>query len=111
LRSYPLYSGRTRSHCRGAFQYGRGAYRDRIKTIQGPPNKTRNDAGTADREDTVDMNNVGKPERVTQNRVIKLFHEELGYRFLGTWIDRANSNIEEDLLVKILNGLIIMLKI
>jgi len=42
---------------------------------------------------------VGKPERATQNRVIDLFHEELGYRYLGDWTDRAsNSNIEEGLL-------------
>lgn len=42
---------------------------------------------------------VGKPERATQNRVITLFREELGYRYLGDWTDRAgNSNIEEVLL-------------
>src|SRR6266508_2299162 len=42
---------------------------------------------------------VGKPERATQNRIIALFREELGYRYLGDWTDRArNSNIEEDLL-------------
>jgi len=42
---------------------------------------------------------VGKPERATQNRVIALFREELGYRYLGDWTDRAgNSNIEEILL-------------
>ncbi|MCP9808842.1 HsdR family type I site-specific deoxyribonuclease [Cyanobium sp. HWJ4-Hawea] len=39
------------------------------------------------------------PERITQDRVIKLFHGELGYRYLGDWKDRAgNSNIEEELL-------------
>ena len=42
---------------------------------------------------------IGKPERATQNRVIKLFHEELGYRYLGDWTDRdGNSNLEEKLL-------------
>lgn len=36
-------------------------------------------------------------ERETQNRVIKLFKEELGYTYLGNWEDRlGNSNIEED---------------
>ena len=42
------------------------------------------------------MNTIGKPERATQNRVIGLFQDELGYRYLGDWIDRDdNSNIEE----------------
>src|SRR5438067_1083722 len=45
------------------------------------------------------MNSVGKPERETQGRLLTLFREELGYRYLGDWSDRAgNRNIEEDLL-------------
>ncbi|WP_457811892.1 type I restriction endonuclease subunit R [Sinorhizobium meliloti] len=45
------------------------------------------------------MNSIGKPERATQKRVIELFRDELGYRFLGDWSDRdGNSNIEDDLL-------------
>ncbi|UUO08100.1 HsdR family type I site-specific deoxyribonuclease [Blastopirellula sp. J2-11] len=45
------------------------------------------------------MNVIGKSERETQNRVIGLFLDELGYRFLGDWSDRGgNSNIEEKLL-------------
>ena len=45
------------------------------------------------------MNAIGKPERVTQNRVIALFRDELKYRHLGDWTDRAdNSNIEDKLL-------------
>lgn len=45
------------------------------------------------------MNQVGKSERATQNRVIALFRDELGYRCLGDWSDRSgNSNIEEELL-------------
>ncbi len=45
------------------------------------------------------MNEIGQPERATQNRVIALFSDELGYRFLGDWTDRDdNSNIEEGLL-------------
>ena len=42
---------------------------------------------------------IGLPERVTQNRVIALFRNELGYRTLGDWTDRPNnSNVEVDLL-------------
>jgi type I site-specific deoxyribonuclease, HsdR family len=45
------------------------------------------------------MSNVGQVERATQNRIVKLFREQLGYRYLGNWIDRPdNSNIEKDML-------------
>ncbi|WP_457663210.1 type I restriction endonuclease subunit R [Sinorhizobium medicae] len=45
------------------------------------------------------MSDIGKSERSTQKRVIELFRDELGYRFLGDWSDRdGNSNIEDDLL-------------
>ena len=45
------------------------------------------------------MSDVGKPERETQRRVKALFHDELGYRYLGDWTDRPdNSNIDEGLL-------------
>jgi type I restriction enzyme R subunit len=44
------------------------------------------------------MDGVGKAERVTQNRVIALFRDELRYRFLGDWTDRANRPIDEGLL-------------
>jgi type I restriction enzyme R subunit len=51
------------------------------------------------------MNGIGQPERETQNRVIALFRDELGYRFLGDWSDRpGNSHIEEDLLKDHLAG-------
>lgn len=44
------------------------------------------------------MTDIGKAERVTQNRVAKLFVDELGYKHLGDWTDRvSNSNIEKDL--------------
>lgn len=42
---------------------------------------------------------VGKSERATQNRVVKLLRDELGYRYLGNWEDRENnSNIDEKIL-------------
>ena len=51
------------------------------------------------------MSDIGKPERATQNRVVKLFCDELGYRYLGDWADRAdNSNIEEGLLTDYLTS-------
>ena len=38
-------------------------------------------------------------ERVTQNRVVKLFEDELNYTYLGDWEEReGNSNIEEEYL-------------
>ena len=41
---------------------------------------------------------VGQIERITQNRVVKLFRDELKYVYLGNWEDRhGNSNIEEDI--------------
>jgi len=49
------------------------------------------------------MITIGQSERTTQNRVITLFRDELGYRFLGDWTDRNNSNIEEELLAGFLN--------
>lgn len=45
------------------------------------------------------MSDIGKSERVTQNRIIDLFEKQLGYTYLGDWSDRlGNSNIEEKLL-------------
>ena len=50
------------------------------------------------------MSAVGQKERQTQARVIKLLREQLGYDYLGNWIDRAgfegkgNRNVESELL-------------
>ncbi len=50
------------------------------------------------------MSGIGKPERVTQDRVIALFKNELGYNYLGDWTDRTgNSNIEDGLLTAFLH--------
>jgi type I restriction enzyme R subunit len=49
------------------------------------------------------MSAVGQPERLTQNRVVQLFKDELKYAYLGNWEDRPNnSNIEEELLTNYL---------
>jgi len=39
---------------------------------------------------------VGQIERKTQNRIVTLFQDRLGYNYLGNWEERQNnSNIEE----------------
>lgn len=49
------------------------------------------------------MNQVGQPERQTQNRIVQLFQQQLSYRYLGNWQDRPNnSNIETDILTAFL---------
>jgi len=45
------------------------------------------------------MTTVGQTERITQNRVVELFKDHLGYRYLDNWEKRENnSNIEEYIL-------------
>ena len=45
------------------------------------------------------MSPIGQTERVTQNRIIDLFRDQLDYRYVGDWRDRdGNSNIEEEML-------------
>lgn len=48
------------------------------------------------------MAEIGKPERETQDRVLALFQNQLGYRYLGDWSDRTNSNVEDGLLAEYL---------
>ena len=51
------------------------------------------------------MTTIGQSERATQNRIITLFRDELGYRHLGDWTDRPNnSNIEDGLLTTYLTN-------
>jgi type I restriction enzyme, R subunit len=43
------------------------------------------------------MHSVGQIEKKTQERVLALLGQRLGYTRLGDWIDRtANSNIEPE---------------
>jgi type I restriction enzyme R subunit len=50
------------------------------------------------------MSNVGEIERITQNRIVELLVDRLGYKYLGDWQDRTgNSQIEE----KYLRGFLI----
>jgi type I restriction enzyme R subunit len=45
------------------------------------------------------VSTIGQIERQTQNRVVQLFRNTLGYDVLGDWTDReGNANIEPDLL-------------
>ena len=47
------------------------------------------------------MSNVGQIERKAQDRVVKLFQEQLGYEYLGNWEYReGNSNVEVELLTQ-----------
>ncbi|GFG50767.1 restriction endonuclease subunit R [Mycolicibacterium agri] len=47
------------------------------------------------------MSDVGQPERATQNRVVKLIAERLGYEYQGNWARRnGNSNIDVGLLTQ-----------
>ncbi|MCC6780662.1 MAG: hypothetical protein IT537_29150, partial [Hyphomicrobiales bacterium] len=42
------------------------------------------------------LSTVGQLERRTQQRIVKLFTERLGYAYLGRWSERDdNRNIEE----------------
>ncbi|MFM7858869.1 MAG: type I restriction endonuclease, partial [Pseudanabaena sp.] len=46
------------------------------------------------------MSDIGQKERPTQNRVVSLFRNTLGYDYLGNWQDRPNNrNIEKELLL------------
>jgi type I restriction enzyme R subunit len=45
------------------------------------------------------MSDVGQPERKVQDRVVKLFRDQLGFEYLGNWEGRTgNSNLETQLL-------------
>jgi len=45
------------------------------------------------------MSNVGQRERITQDRLVKFFQQELDYRYLGNWQDRENNrNVEVEIL-------------
>ena len=47
---------------------------------------------------------IGQIERITQNRVVKLFQDKLKYRYLDNWEKRDNnSNIETEILSKYLS--------
>jgi type I restriction enzyme R subunit len=47
------------------------------------------------------MSDVGQPERYTQDRVVKLFRDRLGYDYLGNWEQRKDtSNVEVQALEK-----------
>lgn len=49
------------------------------------------------------MNNIGQPERHSQNRIVKLFKEQLDYAYYGNWEERENnSNVEEKYLANYL---------
>src|SRR5437867_9869129 len=49
--------------------------------------------------DTEAITKVEQLERKTQNRIVALFRDRLGYEYLGNWEEReGNNNIEEEYL-------------
>lgn len=53
----------------------------------------------------MEQNNIGKTERVTQNRIIQLFQDELDYTYLGNWEEETRVQpIEENLLYNFLTN-------
>lgn len=45
------------------------------------------------------MSDIGQIERATQDRLIKFFTNEMGYRYLGNWEERKNNkNVEPEIL-------------
>lgn len=40
-----------------------------------------------------EVSNIGKPERATQDRVIALLRDELGYRYLGDWAGLSHRQL------------------
>ena len=46
------------------------------------------------------MNSIGKPERASQDRVIKLFKNELDYQYLGDWEEEIRTQPLEESLLK-----------
>ena len=49
------------------------------------------------------MTSVGEKEARTQRRVVALFRDNLGFRYLGDWRDRdSNRNVESQILASFL---------
>lgn len=46
------------------------------------------------------VSTVGQIERATQNRVVKLFREKLGYDYLGNWEERPDNRCVEEKLLR-----------
>ncbi len=46
------------------------------------------------------MTTVGQIERATQNRVVRLFREQLGYDYLGNWEERPDNRCVEEKLLR-----------
>jgi len=55
--------------------------------------------------DTSEITKVGQIERKTQDRIVALFRDRLGYDYLGSWEEREeNSNVEEKYLFPFLKN-------
>ena len=49
------------------------------------------------------MNNIGKSERTSQNRVLELFQKELGYNYLGDCQEEIRTIPVEETILKTRN--------
>lgn len=50
-----------------------------------------------------DNKNIGKSERASQDRIVKLFQQKLNYHYLGDWTEKLTTQpVEEDLLLNFL---------
>jgi hypothetical protein len=52
------------------------------------------------RQNEANMTNVGQIERKTQDRIITLFQQQLGYRYLGTGAREKTTAISKPLFYK-----------
>jgi type I restriction enzyme R subunit len=45
-------------------------------------------------------NNIGKSERASQNRIVKLFQDKLKYQYLGDWQEEVRTQPVEETILK-----------
>jgi type I restriction enzyme, R subunit len=71
-------------------------------TLRLPGSTTTTDQPMTQDPDMSSGGPIGKSERTTQDRIIQLFREQLGYTFMGDWSDFDNRPVNETLLRRFL---------